>query len=116
MPLTFPNHPVHYGSKPKTEMKVLEADFGDGYTQRVADGLNSIKETWTVDWKNIEKVDAFEIVNFLKARKGFEAFYWTPPGELSARLWTCKTFDGPTPTEGNYLYNVGATFREEFDI
>lgn len=113
---TFPNYPVHYGTSVKTEIKILKADFGDGYTQRAADGLNNIKESWDVEWKNIDKDTAFEIVNFIKARKGYQGFFWTPPGFDVARIWSCKEFGGPTPVPGSFLYDVRATFIEEFDL
>jgi len=113
---TFPNYPAHYGTSVKTDLKVLEAEFGDGYTQRAADGINHIRETWDVQWNNLDKVDAFIIIDFLKARGGWDAFYWTPPRQDVAKIWTCKQWTGPTPTPGDNLYNVKAVFREEFDL
>ncbi|MGI0119683.1 phage tail protein [Zooshikella sp. RANM57] len=112
---TLPDIPVSYGSSASTEFRVLEANFGDGYTQRAADGINNIRDTWSVTWENRDTADIFTLVKFLKARGGFQAFYWTPPGEVEPRKWICKAFDGPTPA-GPDTYTLEASFKEVFEL
>ena len=64
--------------------KVLTAKFGDGYSQRVADGINTIKKEWNLSFSNRSLEDALAIEAFFVARKGVEAFTWTPVGEATA--------------------------------
>ena len=74
------------GTRLTQQPKLLIADFGDGYTQRAADGLNALKQQWeTVAWQNLTKAEAVNIEQFFEAHQGGEAFYWTPPGYQTQR-------------------------------
>ncbi len=42
--------------------KVRVANFGDGYQQRIADGINSIGETYSVNFVNREKAVADDLL------------------------------------------------------
>tara|TARA_A100001015_G_C14774573_1_gene626639 strand:- start:383 stop:757 length:375 start_codon:yes stop_codon:yes gene_type:complete len=65
-----PDKSLKRSSKPK----VLVSRFGDGYEQRLADGINSIKQEFTATFKLREKVIIDDVVAFLDARKGALAF------------------------------------------
>lgn len=110
----FPNHVPSYGSQTDTAATVLEAGFGDGYTQRMAEGINSVRDTWTLVWDNLSNEIINEIRDFLRAQKGVTAFNWTPPLETTSRKWTCKSW-GVSPT-GYNSSTLRAVFREEFDL
>ena len=58
---------------------VKVANFGDGYQQRVADGLNSLGEIFQVTFNNREKSIADDIVDFFAASKGVTSFGFTYP-------------------------------------
>jgi phage-related protein len=66
-----------FGSPESSQPKVLEADFGDGYSQRVRMGLNSDPKTWDLRFDNRADAERDQIRNFLEARGGVEAFDWT---------------------------------------
>jgi phage-related protein len=87
MPETFTWLPTASHSK-SIEPEVLVAKFGDGYEQRVARGINNIKDRWTLTFTGnrlaIDPVDAF-----LTARGGVEAFTWKNPDEVTA-LYLCR--------------------------
>ena len=112
---TFPDIAPSFSSSPTTQLKILEADFGDGYAQRAADGTNSVQDTWNLQWNNYSNADISSIITFLKARKGYELFNWTPPNETTSRKWICKTFTGGTPS-GYNISSASATFTEVFDL
>tara|TARA_B100002019_G_C21095167_1_gene510637 strand:- start:131 stop:505 length:375 start_codon:yes stop_codon:yes gene_type:complete len=59
--------------------KVLLANFGDGYEQRVADGINSIKETYNLQFRNREKTFVDDVITFLDSKKGVTKFSFTIP-------------------------------------
>ena len=63
----------------KSSPTVLLASFGDGYEQRVADGINSIKETYTLSFRNRPKADIDDMVADLDANKGVTALVFTIP-------------------------------------
>jgi len=68
----------------KSSPTVLLASFGDGYEQRVADGINSIKETYTLSFRNRAKADIDDMVTDLDANKGVTALVFTIPNTNAA--------------------------------
>lgn len=111
-PLDVPN--VDFNSNASVAFAVNENQFGDGYGQRSASGLNNVRETWNASWTNLYDVEADTLIAFFKARGGWEAFYWTAPGDPAPKLWTCRDAR-KTPVYGNG-WTVTATLREEFDL
>lgn len=59
--------------------RILTAQFGDGYQQDSADGLNSRLQTWQLTFDDIYPSIALKIRAFFVARGGVEPFYWTTP-------------------------------------
>ncbi len=112
---SLPSIAIDHGSARKVDQRVLRADFGDGYSQRAVDGLNTARQEWQLQWTQLTKAQATQLKDFFIARGGAEAFNWTPPDEATARKWTSVGFDGPTPTTAA-RYSFSATLREEFDI
>lgn len=107
--------PVSYGTGKKVHAAVKRVRFGDGYEQRRADGINNVRETWSVVMRNERSVvDPAE--TFLRARKGVEAFDWTPPGYVSPIRVVC---DPENDLSVSYPeYNKGelsATFYQVFE-
>ena len=54
--------------------RVLVASFGDGYEQRIADGINTLDETYTLTFATRLKADIDDIVAFLDLKKGVSSF------------------------------------------
>lgn len=75
------------GSSQSKAPRVKTAQFGDGYSQRAGDGINTIKRAWSVTFTrataDIDAIDAF-----LTARAGVESFDWTPPTGAAGK-WIC---------------------------
>ena len=90
--------------------RIRTAQFGDGYSQKVADGLNNKSQSWPVSHTGPEeRVKA--IIAFLDRHQGAKAFLWTPPlGELG--LYTCTGYK-PSSRGGNF-YTLTATFQQTF--
>jgi len=102
------------GASRQVQARVLKAEFGDGYSQRVGDGINTIRYVYAVSWENISRTDANLIDTFFRARGGHQSFYWTAPGEASPRLWVCETWQRTHSTAT--LDSISATFTEVFDL
>ncbi len=62
-----------------TAPRVLTANFGDGYEQRIADGINSLNETYSLSFKTRAKADIDDIVLFLDSQKNVSKFLLTIP-------------------------------------
>ncbi len=84
--------------------KVLTSKFGDGYEQRVADGINSIEETFSLTFANRENDFVDDVTAFLDAKKGVSKFNFTiPDSNASGNERTIKVVCDSYAT--TYLYD-----------
>ncbi|WPH68486.1 tail protein [Stenotrophomonas phage BUCTxx99] len=99
------------GAQGKISWRVIEAKFGDGYSQTISDGLNVESQTWPLTFEGgINYVKP--IIEFFRRHKGSKSFYWTPPGSDSALLFRA---DQVTFTSiGGGVYSVSAEFKQVF--
>lgn len=112
--ITFtPPRPPLYSSSKTSELRVREAKFGDGYSQRIADGLNTEGEEWSLSFRLlVSQADTVEA--FMRARAGVEAFLWTPPREAVAKRWICTQWSREPALPGSD--DVRMTFRRVYDL
>jgi phage-related protein len=98
----------------KVEFKILEADFGEGYSQPTRDGVNHRRRTLTLTWDALTDEQAEEISGFLFDRGGDETFYYTPPRETKPVKWTCKDYSDDVQSGG--YRKISATFVQSFTL
>lgn len=111
--LTFnPTVPPSPGTSDKPNIKKLQADFGDGYSQAVPDGINHIKREISLSWDLLTPVQATELTDFFRARQGCEPFYYTPSDELTALKWICDDWSD-TRSDGGFR-RVTAKLMQSF--
>lgn len=80
------------GVEPTVTHRIKSAQFGDGYTQRVGDGINTRKEVWPLTFLG-RKAEIEAIKAFFDEHAGHKAF-----------LWRGKAFVAP----GGYSWREGA--------
>jgi phage-related protein len=68
--------------------RVQAVSFGDGYSQRAPDGINSIGKKWSLRFVRSTAVIA-AIDAFLVGKKGATAFTWVPPRESAEVRVVC---------------------------
>lgn len=100
-----------------TKPKVLFAQFGDGYEQRLADGINTLEETFQVSFNTRTKEEIDDIVAFFENKAGVTAFTYTIPdsnnsGETAIKV-VCSTCN-KTWAYGDY-YSATATFKRVYE-
>jgi phage-related protein len=106
---TFTWSPAPNATQQK-QTRVKTAVFGDGYQQRVADGINTTPRSWSLTFtRKTADVDAIEA--FLDARNGTESFDWLPPSGVTGK-WICKSW--PRTVIHNSVQAISATFEEVF--
>lgn len=109
-----PNVGMGYRVKPR----VMTNAYGDGYSQRVGDGLNTMPRTFTLTWGPISTPNAEIIVAFFEARKAVECFFYTTPRDAAAgrtaRKYLCSDWEH-IATQWNQD-EVRATLTEVFDL
>ncbi|RWB95531.1 MAG: phage tail protein [Mesorhizobium sp.] len=108
-----PPVPPMPGTRNKPELKLLKAEFGDGYTQTARDGINHMRRTLSLRWEKLLPWQKDEIIGFLEARGGSEAFYYTPSNETNPVKWTCEDWDDTRSNDG---MDVTAVLRQSFNL
>lgn len=97
------------GATGKVSPRVKKVAFGDGYEQRVMDGVNSDLRTYSVSF-NGYKPRMKEIQLFLTNHGGVRSFYWQAPDRSEPRLYVCEEW---TDTYHNgRIWELSASFRE----
>lgn len=79
MPLFFPNIDIDYTYDVVHGMRVRTLDFGNGYTQEFADGINNIRRVFTLSFSNRPTDLLYTITDFLDRQQGITPFYWRLP-------------------------------------
>ena len=59
--------------------RMRTAKFGDGYEQRIVDGINNLEESYTLNFATRPKADIDDIVAFLDTNAGVTKFILTLP-------------------------------------
>lgn len=90
--------------------RVLTAQFGDGYEQTAADGINNKTESWPLSFTGRATVIT-PIEAFLDARGGWQAFLWTPPLGTQG-YYKCASYE--SKQMGNDVWQLTATFKQSF--
>jgi phage-related protein len=99
-----------YEPREDSAPKASTTQFGDGYQQRQANGLNSDLKVWNLNFSVRDNAEAAAIKAFLEARAGVESFDWTPPLDTTARKFVCNKWSH-TPVRFNNN-TIAATFEE----
>ena len=69
--------PVDKGFTTQSTPKIHMADFGDGYTQRIADGINNLQQTMEVSFSTRPKAEIDDLVAFFESLGGVNKFEMT---------------------------------------
>lgn len=97
--------------------RVLIAKFGDGYEQRLVDGINSIEEQFNVTFNNRSAEEIDDIMGYLASLKGVTSFTYTIPnqvsgGELAIKV-VCDQWSQVYHHDG--YYSATANFRRVYE-
>lgn len=99
------------GAAGKIKFNVRKAKFGDGYEQRVGDGINNKQQSWPLVFEGNEATLA-PIKNFIDRHGGVRSFHWTPPGSDKAGVYVVEGYS--YVSVGGGLYSLSADFIEVF--
>ena len=108
-PITYPVYNTRINARPK----VNTLSFGDGFEQRLTEGLNQNPLSVNLTFE-LSQTDADTAITFLNARVDDGAsFDYTLPSETSSRKFVCTSFPRSIP----FLNRVtlSCVFREVFE-
>ncbi len=114
IPTFTPPKPPSPGTERKPELKIKTTEFGDGYTQETADGLNHIRRTISLTWETLTPTERNTIDSFMTERGGYLPFYYTPSDESTPVKWTCKEWGDRSGKMGFKTFS--ATFKQYFGL
>lgn len=86
------------------------AQFGDGYSQTVAFGINNRAQTWPLQFTGEGSYIA-QIRDFLDAHYGAQSFTWVPPLGVEGRF---RAEDYTLQAHGMDVYTLSVTFQQVF--
>lgn len=102
------------GLSEEPEIKLYKAEFGDGYTQTTAAGLNHIRSVRSVTWEVLTEDQHRSIKDFLHAHGGYRPFRYQFHGDAAPIKWTVEKWRSQW-IPGGY-YRLEAEFRQSFTI
>ena len=102
-----------------SEPRIFKTEFGDGYEQRLANGINNLVETYAVAFSNRTKEEIDDITAFFANKGAVTAFTFTIPdsndggsGETAVKV-VCDNWS-QAYRYGDY-YSCNATFRRVYE-
>ena len=120
MAATF-THTPSVGFAKASNIRVINTKFGEGYSQRTSEGLNTMENSWNLSFINQPLTTAFAIDTFLATSGtgdllagGKDYFYFTPIGETSVYRVICQswTFDYTSAISAT----ITATFTRVYEM
>jgi phage-related protein len=101
-----------YGSGGTTTAAVHSTQYGDGYSQRTAAGINNLSGQFPVQFNNRSVDELNAIDQFLSNQGGYQWFWWTPQGRSAIKV-TCSSWT--FSWRGLNKTGLSATFVRVFD-
>lgn len=101
---------VDDGANLALEVRKKTAQFGNGQSQEVLDGLNPTREIWNISLFRTRQ-DLLPMYNFLKAKQEVTPFLWTTPLGETMQI---KSSEVKMAHSGADTWNLTATFTQDF--
>tara|TARA_R110000772_G_C13091401_1_gene418624 strand:+ start:272 stop:643 length:372 start_codon:yes stop_codon:yes gene_type:complete len=102
----------------KNTPTIFKTQFGDGYEQRLANGINNLKQEFSINFATRTKEDIDDIVDFFELKGGVTAFTYTYAdsneggGEKAVKV-ICD--DWTQTWEYEDYYSLSCTFRRIYE-
>ncbi len=106
------------GMSRSNEPVIFKAEFGDGYQQRIANGINNLKQEFSVSFATREKAEIDDIVGFFESTNGVTAFDFTfADTNASGNEETVKVYVSQFTQNWDYddFYTLSATFVRVYE-
>ena len=111
---TFPTTPTpDQGASKEVKTRVKSMKFGDGYENRVGDGINTVSQDWSLQWTLRTKAEITSLDSFLEAQLGVYWFFWTSPLGVQKK-YKCGTWTPSYNHDGDC--SMSAKFEQVFEL
>lgn len=107
--------PVDKGFSRSNTPKVHTITFGDGFEQRIADGINNLPQTMSVTFNTRPKAEIDDLVAFFETLNGVSKFQMTVDDTNGAETIkvVCKSWDQTWDYDN--FYSLSATFERVYE-
>lgn len=106
---TFNQATPDQGATKTPRVRVRANAFGDGYEQRVGDGINNVMEDWSLSFTLRTKTVIQSIDTFLKSQAGVLAFDWVTPDGGASKKFICKEWSA------SYIHDGDCSLTAKFE-
>lgn len=104
------------GFSESPEPRVLKAQFGDGYEQRIVDGINNIPRTWQMTFANRTKGDIDKLYKFFNTLAGVDTCKLTVPHAVDGEETVTVVIEGYARSLNTHdYYSMSCQAREVFE-
>ena len=100
------------------EPVIFKAEFGDGYQLRIANGINNLKQEFSVSFATREKAEIDDIIGFFESTNGVTAFDFTfADTNASGNEETVNVYVSQFTQNWDYddFYTLSATFVRVYE-
>lgn len=104
------NYPVETKPTGNVNFRTRSIGFGEGYEQRVGDGLHTKLQIWNITIDS-DYATTQQVMDFLDRHRGYLRFQWTPPGGQLG-YYICQAYSQVPHVASQRI--IQATFREDF--
>jgi len=96
---------------------IFRAEFGDGYEQRIANGINNLKQEFSVSFATRPKEEIDDIIGFFVCTNGVTAFNFTYADSNNGGETTVKVYVSKFDQKWDYddYYTCTATFVRVYE-
>jgi phage-related protein len=105
------------------EWRLRIAQFGDGYAQRMLDGINALNTKWQLTWEFREKAVVNAMVNYFIAQQGNAFQFKEPQSGTVYNVWCDKWHvdwnlrrKGDSPATPLFWGTLSAEFVRAFGV
>lgn len=102
------------GTKNAPKVKIMKAEFGEGYSQRTRDSLNHIRAVVELTWTLLTPAQGKALKNFFEERGGDRAFWYQTVLDDVRKKWTCEVWTHGTAENGFHTFS--ATLEQSFTL
>lgn len=108
-----PDKGLNSSNTPRT----FTVEFGDGYEQRVANGINALQQSFSVSFDTRPKAEIDDIIAFFVNKAGVTAFSFTYADSNNSGETTIKVVceDWSQSWDYDNFYSASATFRKVYE-
>lgn len=115
MATLFPTIAVSQASSRSSARDMVAVKYGNGYEQRLPNGINYKRDMWSVSWDGLNTTDKNTIVSFINTVSDGSTIQWTSPFDTTEKKYVLEGDWSISDTNGA-IYSIQITLRQVYDL